>query len=85
MPLREIPEDQLKTIVDQNIWAFRENDECSECEFFALLRRVLKLPDKSYQCDHVKRLLGLLREAAAELRCDEQRFVELSGKGSPAS
>jgi hypothetical protein len=80
-----IPEDQLKTIVDQNIWAFRENDECSECEFFACCEGYFKLPDKSYQCDHVKRLLGLLREAAAELRCDEQRFVELSGKGSPAS
>ena len=37
------------------------------------------MPDKGYQCDHVKRLFELLNEAAAEMRQDEERFVELHG------
>ena len=45
-------------------------DECRNCEFLAGCGGYFKWPRRDYDCAGVKRLFGLLREAAAELRRD---------------
>ena len=74
-----IPEDQFEGFLEQHMSACLEADECAACEFFSRCQGYFKLPDKGYQCEHVKRLFALLNEAAAEMRQDEERFVELHG------
>jgi len=80
-----IPEDQLVRFLEQHMSACRENEECAECKFSSRCQGYFKVPDKGYQCDHVKRLFALLNEAAAEMRQDEERFVELQGSDKPAA
>ena len=75
-----IPENQLAGFLEQHMSACSEADECAACEFFSRCRGFFKLPDKGYQCGRVKRLFGLLNEAAIEMRKDEQQFVELHGR-----
>ncbi len=77
------PEDRLDSFLQQSILVCRENGECAECDFFDRCEGYFKLPDKDYRCGNVKRLFALLQEAASELRSDEQRFIELSGKEGP--
>ena len=45
-------------------------DECWNCEFRASCGGYFKWPHRDYDCAGVKRLFGLLRDAAAELRRD---------------
>jgi hypothetical protein len=45
-------------------------DECRNCEFLPSCGGYFKWPRRDYDCAGVKRLFGLLREAAAELRRD---------------
>ncbi|HOW61429.1 MAG TPA: hypothetical protein P5284_02455 [Candidatus Contendobacter sp.] len=45
-------------------------EECRSCEFRASCGGYFKWPRHDYACGGVKRLFGLLREAAAELRRD---------------
>ena len=45
-------------------------DECRNCEFRASCGGYFKWPRRDYDCGGVKRLFGLLREAATELRRD---------------
>ena len=45
-------------------------DECRNCEFLAACGGYFKWPRRDYDCAGVKRLFGLLRDAAAELRRD---------------
>ncbi|MFO1423808.1 MAG: hypothetical protein U1F70_09180 [Candidatus Competibacteraceae bacterium] len=45
-------------------------DECQGCEFLASCGGYFKWPRRDYPCVGVKRLFGLLRDAAAELRRD---------------
>ena len=45
-------------------------DECRTCEFLASCGGYFKWPRHDYDCAGVKRLFGLLRDAAAELRRD---------------
>ncbi|MDG4552207.1 MAG: hypothetical protein P9F19_03365 [Candidatus Contendobacter sp.] len=45
-------------------------DECQSCEFLASCGGYFKWPRRDYACVGVKRLFGLLREAAAELHRD---------------
>jgi hypothetical protein len=80
-----IPEDQFDSFLQQSISAFRENGECAGCDFFDHCEGYFQLPGKDYRCGQVKRLFALLKEAATELRSDEQRFVRLSGKESAGS
>jgi hypothetical protein len=44
--------------------------ECRTCEFLASCGGYFKWPRRDYDCAGVKRLFGLLRDAAAELRRD---------------
>jgi hypothetical protein len=74
-----IPEDQLEGALEKHVSACREAGECATCEWFSRCQGYLKLPDNSYRCEHVKRLFALLNYAAAEMRKDEERFVELHG------
>jgi hypothetical protein len=74
-----IPEDQFVVFLEQHMSACLEADECARCEYFSRCRGYFKLPDKGYQCEHVKGLLAMLNEAGMELRQDEERFVELHG------
>lgn len=45
-------------------------DECRSCEFLKSCGGYFKWPRRDYDCTGVKRLFGLLRDAAAELRRD---------------
>jgi hypothetical protein len=45
-------------------------DECRSCEFLASCGGYFKWPRRDYDCAGVKRLFGLLRDAAAELHRD---------------
>ena len=45
-------------------------DECRTCEFLTGCGGYFKWPRRDYNCTGVKRLFGLLRDAAAELRGD---------------
>jgi len=45
-------------------------DECRGCEFLGSCGGYFKWPRRDYDCTGVKRLFGLLRDAAAELRRD---------------
>ncbi len=45
-------------------------EECRNCEFLASCGGYFKWPRRDYDCVGVKRLFGLLRDAAAELRHD---------------
>ena len=74
-----IPENEFKGFLEQHTSVCLE-DECAACEFFSRCRGYFKVPAKGYRCDHVKRLFGLLNEAAIEMRKDEQQFVELHGR-----
>ena len=58
---------------DLGVWitqALATADECRNCEFLASCGGYFKWPRHDYDCVGVKRLFGLLREAAAELRRD---------------
>ena len=77
-----IPEDQFEGFLEQSVSTIRDTDECAACDFFDRCEGYFKLPDKTYQCEHIKRLFTLLNEAGMELRRDEERFVELYGRKS---
>ena len=72
----DIPEDKFAGFLGQ-LMSSSEGDECRACEYSTRCQGYFKVPDKGYQCEHVKRLFKLLNEAAAEMRQDEERFVEL--------
>ncbi len=74
-----IPEEQLAISIERRTAAYRESDECATCEFWSRCEGYFKFPEKSYRCDHVKRIFALLNEAAMELRQDENGFVEPGG------
>jgi hypothetical protein len=78
-----IPENQFEGFLEEFMSACRDDAECSACDFFDRCEGYFKVPDKNYQCEHVKQLFALLKEAAMELRRDEARFVELSSKKNP--
>ena len=59
-----IPEDQFVGFLEQHMSSCLEAGECARCEFFSRCRGYFKLPDKGYQCEHVKRLFAMLNEAA---------------------
>lgn len=81
-----IPENQFASFLEQSASVCRVDDECSGCDFFSRCQSFFKLPDKSYRCDHVKRIFVLLNEAAMELKHDEERYIELHGRDTrPAS
>ncbi len=66
----EIP---VATDADLGEWIARilaTADECQGCEFLASCGGYFKWPRRDYPCAGVKRLFGLLRDAAAELRRD---------------
>ena len=63
----------LAADADLDAWIARvlaTTDECRNCEFLAACGGYFKWPRRDYDCAGVKRLFGLLREAAAELRRD---------------
>ncbi len=76
----EIPENQLAGFLEEHLAACSEADERAACEFFSRCRGYFKVLDKRYRCEHLKRVFGLLNEAAIEMRKDEQQFVELHGR-----
>jgi hypothetical protein len=71
-----IPESNFTDFLEQSM-SCGDRNECRACEFLSRCQGYFKVPDKSYQCEHVKRLFGLLDEAASEMRRDEERFAEL--------
>jgi hypothetical protein len=73
-----IPENKFPGFLEQ-FMSCGDSDECRACEFLSRCQGYFKVPDKGYQCEHLKRLFALLNEAAAEMRQDEERFVELQG------
>jgi hypothetical protein len=58
---------ELKTWIEQTL---ATADECRTCEFLSSCGGYFKWPRRDYDCVGVKRVFGLLREAAAELRRD---------------
>jgi hypothetical protein len=73
-----IPENDFPGFLGQ-LMSCGDSDECRACEFSSRCQGYFKVPHKGYQCEHVKRLFALLNDAAAEMRKDEERFVELQG------
>jgi len=73
-----IPENKFMGFLEQ-FMSSEDSDECRACEFVSRCQGYFKAPDKGYHCEHVKGLFALLNEAAAEMRQDEERFVELHG------
>jgi coproporphyrinogen III oxidase-like Fe-S oxidoreductase len=72
-----IPENEFVDFLEEHMASRVEADECAGCEFFSHCQGYFKVPDKGYQCDHVKRLFAMLNDAAMEMKRDEQQYVEL--------
>ncbi|MBZ4193047.1 MAG: hypothetical protein LAE24_01895 [Candidatus Contendobacter sp.] len=62
-----LPDADSKTGFDQ---VLATAEECRTCEFLKSCGGYFKWPRRDYDCAGVKRVFGLLREAAAELRRD---------------
>lgn len=58
------------SLVDWTEQALATAEDCRDCEFFLSCGGYFKWPRADYDCGGVKRIFGLLRDAAAELRRD---------------
>ncbi len=56
-----------------------EKRECNGCEFFDICGGYFKLPDKQFQCDGVKSLFHVLKDAAGEMQRDIAAYQESRG------
>jgi hypothetical protein len=45
-------------------------DECAVCGFFKNCAGYFRFPDPNYQCDGVRRLMGILKDAASDIEAD---------------
>jgi hypothetical protein len=52
-----------------------EGGECAGCEFYAYCGGYFKWPEKAYDCAGVRSLLGVLGDAAGELRGDMEAYA----------
>lgn len=55
------------------------NSECVSCRFLSHCQGYFKLPDTSYQCRDMVKLLGLIEEAAQDLRKDYEASLRTGG------
>jgi hypothetical protein len=69
--------DDIKTLVPS--W----NPECISCHFLARCQGYFKLPETSYQCREIVRLLRLIQEAAQDLRKDYDASLRTEGGRTP--
>ncbi len=59
------------------------NPECVSCRFLTRCQGYFKLPDTSYQCREIVRLLRLIQEAARDLRKDYDASLRTEGGRTP--
>jgi hypothetical protein len=68
--------DSFLTVLKTNLL---EQSECSECPFFGNCAGYFKLPNTSYQCNDVRELLTVIKNAASELRRDYEECLRAEG------
>jgi hypothetical protein len=56
-----------------------QHGECSDCLFFSNCCGYFKVPDSQYECNCVKELLSMIRNAAFELRKDYEKYLQAEG------
>jgi hypothetical protein len=56
-----------------------EQGECSTCPYFSRCLGYFKLPDRQFKCHDIRRLLGVIEEAASTLVSDYEKFRQLGG------
>ncbi len=69
--------EEIKTLVPT--W----NSECVSCHFLTHCQGYFKLPDTTYQCSEIIRLLRLIEEAAQDLRKDYDASLRTGGGRTP--
>lgn len=70
-----LPENPGDFLRDLKLELLLQQGECSSCTFFGNCLGYFKIPDRNFGCAEVKKLLGIVREAADELRNDYEKSV----------
>lgn len=65
-----MPDGECTFLDDLKLELLTERGECSTCPFFVNCAGYFKVPERSYSCKHVKELLGMIKDAAKQLRIE---------------
>ena len=69
--IQGVPAGPPETILDSLAGELRASGaECCSCRYCDLCAGYFKVPDRSYSCEHVKRVFAALEGAAAEVQKD---------------
>jgi hypothetical protein len=82
--LLSVPElSKAKSMEDLRALVPSRNAQCTSCNFLENCQGYFKLPDASYRCGEIIKLLGFIEEAAQDLRKDYDASLGPGGGSQP--